>query len=185
MVAPSSPNQRSEALVAAFRKVKDFESVEKFYGGKRIPEDEFFLNTLTREFGIPRDRVEVFAKVFVYNLQFLRAFSARSLPTEPTGGAELSLSPTPPEKIPSPSPSKEPRVREFLDSCFVMMPFGEWYDRYYQEIYVPAIKEAGFEAVRADELFTTGSVVEQIWEQIAKVEASSGRSVREESQRLL
>jgi hypothetical protein len=49
-----------------------------------------------------------------------------------------------------------------------MMPFGEWFDRYYQEIYVPAIKEAGFEPVRADELFTTGSVVEQIWEQIAK-----------------
>lgn len=49
-----------------------------------------------------------------------------------------------------------------------MMPFGAWFDRYYQEIYVPAIKEAGFEPVRADELFTTGSVVEQIWEQIEK-----------------
>jgi hypothetical protein len=49
-----------------------------------------------------------------------------------------------------------------------MMPFGAWFDRYYLEIYVPAIKEAGFEPVRADELFTTGSVVEQIWEQIEK-----------------
>ena len=49
-----------------------------------------------------------------------------------------------------------------------MMPFGEWFDRYYQEIYVPAIKEAGFEPVRGDELFHTGSVVEQIWEQIEK-----------------
>jgi len=49
-----------------------------------------------------------------------------------------------------------------------MMPFGEWFDRYYQEIYVPAIKEAGFERVRADELFTTGSAVEQMWEQIEK-----------------
>jgi hypothetical protein len=49
-----------------------------------------------------------------------------------------------------------------------MMPFGPWFDRYYQEIYAPAIREAGFEPVRADELFTTGSVVEQIWEQIEK-----------------
>jgi hypothetical protein len=49
-----------------------------------------------------------------------------------------------------------------------MMPFGEWFDRYYTEVYVPAIKEAGLEPVRADELFTTGSVVEQIWEQIEK-----------------
>src|SRR5258706_6261448 len=49
-----------------------------------------------------------------------------------------------------------------------MRPFGAWFDSYYAEIYVPAIKEAGFEPVRADELFTTGSVVEQIWEQIEK-----------------
>jgi hypothetical protein len=168
VVAPSSPSQRSEALVAAFRNVKDFESVERFYGGKRIPEDEFFLNTLTREFSITRDRVEIFAKVFVENLKFLRAFSAAPAVTESTGSAELSVSPTPAERIPSPTPAKEPRVREFLDSCFVMMPFGEWFDRYYQEIYVPAIKEAGFEPMRADELFTTGSVVEQIWEQIEK-----------------
>ena len=49
-----------------------------------------------------------------------------------------------------------------------MMPFGSWFDQYYQEIYVPAIKDAGFEPSRADELFSTGSVVEQIWEQISK-----------------
>ena len=30
------------------------------------------------------------------------------------------------------------------------------------------VKESGFEPVRADELFHTGSVVEQIWEQITK-----------------
>ena len=64
--------------------------------------------------------------------------------------------------------TKAVRTRKFLDTCFVMMPFGEWFDLYYQEIYVPAIKEAGFEPVRADELFSTGSVVEQIWEQISK-----------------
>ncbi len=59
-------------------------------------------------------------------------------------------------------------VREFLDTCFVMMPFGIWNDVYYKEIYVPAIKEAGFEPIRGDEIFSSGSFVEQIWEQIAK-----------------
>ena len=48
------------------------------------------------------------------------------------------------------------------------MPFGSWFDRYYQEIYAPAIRDAGYEPVRADELFTTGSVVEQIWDQIER-----------------
>jgi hypothetical protein len=87
-----------------------------------------------------------------------------------SGGFTLGVPPgtTPPEKIPTPAAPREQRVREFLDTCFVMMPFGEWFDRYYQEIYVPAIKDAGFEPVRADELFTTGSVVEQIWDQIEK-----------------
>lgn len=169
VVAPGSPSQRSEALLRAFRSVKEFEAVEKHYGGKRIPEDEFFLNTLTREFGVPRDRGEHFSKIFLENLKYLRAFSpvpSRSETREsPT---DIGAPSTPPEKVPSPVLSKEPRVREFLDTCFVMMPFGAWFDRYYAEIYVPAIKEAGFEPVRADELFTTGSVVEQIWEQIEK-----------------
>jgi hypothetical protein len=169
VVAPSSPGKRAEALLAAFRQVKDFEAVEKFYGGKRIPEDEFFLNTLTREFNIPRDRVEVFAKVFLENLKYLRAFSAAPSSADlPAGSGEIPATAAPPDKLPSPVVSKEPRIRQFLDTCFVMMPFGAWFDRYYQEIYIPAIKEAGFEPVRADELFTTGSVVEQIWEQIEK-----------------
>ena len=171
VVAPSSPSQRAEALLAAFRSVKDFEQVEQFYGGKRIPEDEFFLNTLAREFYIPRDRADVFADIFLENLNYLRAFSGATGPTDSHGPSAEPLSAPvqiPPEKIPSPILAKQPRIREFLDTCFVMMPFGEWFDRYYQEIYVPAIKDAGLEPVRADELFTTGSVVEQIWEQIEK-----------------
>jgi len=168
VVAPSSPSQRSEALMTAFRNVKDFEAVEKFYGGKRIPEDEFFLNTLTREFSISRDRVDTFSKIFVDNLKFLRAFTPSGVSeTQPLPDEALPGT-TPPDKIPSAAGPREPRIREFLDTCFVMMPFGSWFDRYYQDIYAPAIKEAGFEPVRVDELFTTGSVVEQIWEQIQK-----------------
>jgi hypothetical protein len=168
VVAPSSPSQRSAALLSAFRSVNEFEAAERYYGGKRIPEDEFFLNTLTREFQIPRERVDTFARVFVENLKFLRAFSAPSLPPDSSEIGPEGITSTPADKIPSPVITREPRAREFLDTCFVMMPFGAWFDRYYQEIYVPAIKEAGFEPVRADELFSTGSVVEQIWEQIEK-----------------
>jgi hypothetical protein len=49
-----------------------------------------------------------------------------------------------------------------------MMPFGHWPDLYYKDILSPAIKEAGMEPLRADELFSTGTVIEQIWEQIQK-----------------
>ncbi len=96
VVAPSSPSQRSEALLTAFRSVKDFEAVEKFYNGKRIPEDEFFLNTLTREFNIPRDRVETFAKIFVDNLKFLRALAKRNPPsTQTPAQPSTAIRPTP------------------------------------------------------------------------------------------
>lgn len=164
IVAPSGPGQRQEALLKAFHNIDEFAKVEDFYGGKRVPEDEFFENTLVRKFNIARDRVKRFKEIYLGNLEYLGAFAVA--PSEPPSA--------PTDAVPSPEPSVEERrppktrVREFLDTCFVMMPFGDWFDRYYQDIYVPAIKEAGFEPVRADELFSTGSVVEQIWEQITK-----------------
>jgi hypothetical protein len=166
VVAPASPQERQDALLRAFRNVEDFRKVDEFYGTKRIPEDEYFLNTLTRQFAIPRDRASVFADVFRANVAFLRSFDIQ---TGVATSAETNEVPPPTsETTIIARTGKEKRVREFLDTCFVMMPFGGWFDRYYQEIYVPAIKEAGLEPVRADELFSTGSVVEQIWEQITK-----------------
>jgi hypothetical protein len=50
--------------------------------------------------------------------------------------------------------------------CFVMMPFGPITDRYYSEVYAPAIKSAGLEPVRGDEIFRPGCVVDQIRDQI-------------------
>jgi hypothetical protein len=169
IVAPSSPQQRQDALRQAFHSVEPFKKVDDFYKGKRIPEDEYFLNTLTRDFGIQRDRVEKFAEIFSANLQFLRSFDVSTEAEPRPTVAEVETGAGQPEGLTRTGrPSKEPRVRRFLDTCFVMMPFGQWYDRYYQDIYVPAIRDAGFEPIRADELFSTGSVVEQIWEQIEK-----------------
>lgn len=169
IVAPSSPQERKEALRQAFHNVEIFKKVDDFYRGKRIPEDEYFLNTLTRDFGIARDRVEKFAEIFSANLQFLRSFDVSTEAEPRPTVAEVEAGGSQSEGLTRTiRPSKEPRVRQFLDTCFVMMPFGQWYDRYYQDIYIPAIRDAGFEPVRADELFSTGSVVEQIWEQIEK-----------------
>lgn len=164
IVSPGSSEQRQKALLAAFRNVPDFTAVEAFYKGKKIPEDEFFENTLIRQFYILRDRVQTFSKVFLSNLSFLKAFrvtDSHEEPEVPPSQRVVDASLSMPER-------RDEGVREFLDTCFVMMPFGLWYDLYYKEVYVPAIKEAGFEPVRADELFSSGSVVEQIWEQIDK-----------------
>jgi len=166
IVAPSSSTQRQAALLQAFRNVELFKQVEDYYRGKRIPEDEFFENTLTRDFKIPRDRVKTFVEVFAENLRYLNLFAARHVESAESVTVEEAVDVE--HVAPSRRVPKKERIREFLDTCFVMMPFGEWFNRYYQDIYIPAIKEAGFEPVRADELFTTGTVVEQIWEQINK-----------------
>jgi hypothetical protein len=163
VVAPSSPAARPKALFNAFRSVEDFRKVEEFYKGKKLPEDEFFENTLYREFSIPRERIRPFIETFTSNLNFLHAFRPeRTSPREDRS----EMRPREPE-IGGDEPD-EIGGRQFLDTCFVMMPFGDWMDLYYQEVFIPSIKEAGMEPVRADELFSTGSVIEQIWEQISR-----------------
>jgi hypothetical protein len=50
--------------------------------------------------------------------------------------------------------------------CFVMMPFGEEFDRCYKNTYVPAIKRAKLHPVRADDIKMPGVIVSQVWENI-------------------
>ena len=167
VVAPGSASQRQGALLSAFRHVDEFKKVEDFYKGKKLPEDEFFENNLVRQFEIPRERVKTFIEVFTKNLDFLKAFRAADASEPITDG------PVPAGNgalLPSKSITTDDisKGRTFLDTCFVMMPFGQWFDVYYKELFIPAIKEAGMEPLRADELFSTGTVIEQIWEQIEK-----------------
>jgi len=78
IVAPSSPLQRQAALLKAFLNVELFKKVSDFYAGKPIPEDEYFGNTLVRDFDVPRERVPQFIAVFQGNLEYLKAFSPDS-----------------------------------------------------------------------------------------------------------
>jgi hypothetical protein len=47
-------------------------------------------------------------------------------------------------------------------SCFVVMPLGGIWDLYYAQIYELAIAEAGLAPVRADDVFRTGSILQDI-----------------------
>jgi hypothetical protein len=47
-------------------------------------------------------------------------------------------------------------------TCFVVMLFGGNWDEYYTEVYAPAISDAGLIAVRADEVFRAGSILQDI-----------------------
>jgi len=170
IVAPSSPLQRQAALIKALETVELFRKVSDFYAGKPIPEDEYFGNTLARDFGVPRERVATFISVFQSNLEYLKAFTSDSKgrPVVTIARRDSAVPPVAVESLQTQSPSEGESVREFLDTCFILMPFGSWFDRYFKEIYVPATKEAGFEPLRADGLFSAGAVMEQVWTQIRK-----------------
>ena len=166
IVAPSSSDQRRQALRKAFETVEVFKGVADYYAGKKIPEDEYFSNTLVREFHIPRERVEKFIDVFTKSLNYLTSFGDAPFTVQKEQKGEKSVRLSAPTAAPSHGVLLKDRQREFLDTCFVLMPFGGWYDTYYKDVYCGAIKAAGFEPFRADDLFHSGSVMEQIWEQI-------------------
>jgi hypothetical protein len=52
--------------------------------------------------------------------------------------------------------------------CFVIMPFGRPFDKYYERVYRPAIADAGLAAERADEIFTPGPFMRDVVQGIVK-----------------
>ncbi len=54
------------------------------------------------------------------------------------------------------------------DVCFMIMPFGGWFDEYYLKIYKPAIEDAGLIAHRADDLYRPSTITNDIWEYTKK-----------------
>jgi hypothetical protein len=50
-----------------------------------------------------------------------------------------------------------------MRSCFTIMPFGGRFDIYYDDVYKPAIAEAGLRATRVDDLYRSSDIVGDIW----------------------
>jgi hypothetical protein len=57
-----------------------------------------------------------------------------------------------------------------IETCFVMMPFGPQFDRYYRNIFVPAISRSGLKPLRGDSIFGPSAIVADIW-QLLKLSA--------------
>jgi hypothetical protein len=56
------------------------------------------------------------------------------------------------------------KKQELSDICFVIMPFGGWFDNYYTSIYCPAIEKSGLLPRRADDLDRPSNIVQDIWD---------------------
>lgn len=66
--------------------------------------------------------------------------------------------PAPATKSPKATAPASPR-----DTCFTIMPFGGWFDDYYETVYKPAIEAAGLKPCRADDLYRPSTIVTDIW----------------------
>src|ERR1700722_18482370 len=53
-------------------------------------------------------------------------------------------------------------------TCFVISPFGGWFDSYYDGVFAPAIASAGLHSCRADDLYRPSSIVHDIWAYVQK-----------------
>ena len=59
-----------------------------------------------------------------------------------------------------PASNKEGEIENI---CFTIMPFGGWFDTYYDAIYRPAIEAAGLVPRRADDLYRPSAIVHDVW----------------------
>ncbi len=64
--------------------------------------------------------------------------------------------------------SVKPPTPNSSDTCFVISPFGGWFDSYYVNVFEPAITKAGLLACRADDLYRPSSIVHDIWSYVRK-----------------
>jgi hypothetical protein len=52
------------------------------------------------------------------------------------------------------------------NSAFVLIPFKSPFDDYYEDIIRPAARAAGLVTLKADEIYGTGPIIQDIWKQI-------------------
>ncbi|MCH7730373.1 nucleotide-binding protein, partial [Patescibacteria group bacterium] len=62
---------RKSAITNSVFKPDSFSKVFEYYKGKKVPEKNFFANTLVRDFGIPKKQATVFVKIFMTNMKYL------------------------------------------------------------------------------------------------------------------
>jgi len=102
ILEPKTAKEKQRALVTAAFTPPTFASTYEYFKGKKLPEPQFFQNTVVREFAVPREHAEKCVSIFNANIEFLKlvriATTGRWLSTE---AVPLTPQPTePPETTP-------------------------------------------------------------------------------------
>lgn len=77
VVSPESPEAKAQALLSAALAPETFRDLYAFFRGKKLPEEQFLLNTIVRQFDIPREHAAVCARVFLANMELVGLVKSR------------------------------------------------------------------------------------------------------------
>lgn len=112
ITSPKSPEEKARSLVAAALNPPVFKSVYEYYKGKKVPEKEFLINTLIREFDVPAGKpAETFAEIFLANMEFVgltRATPGGEWLTDDPNAARIAQEPS----VPTRGDEEDPEVQE-------------------------------------------------------------------------
>jgi predicted nucleotide-binding protein len=93
---PTSAEDRDNALVSAALTPPTFKSIYEYFKGKKLPERQFFENTVIREFSVPREHAARCIEIFTKNMKFVGL--VKELPTGSWLSTEKQSSATPVEE---------------------------------------------------------------------------------------
>ena len=72
ITSPTAPEENAKSLVAAALNPAVFKSVYDYYKGKKLPEKEYLVNTIVRQFDVAAgNTAETFADIFLANMEFV------------------------------------------------------------------------------------------------------------------
>lgn len=162
ILRPQEEGTHLKGLRKAFLVAPEISEVYEHYRGENLPDEQFFDNALVDKFRIPEDKLTEFKSIFMDSLQYAKLveesndkFRIVDISGSTDGPVDTEARLKKLGKGLSVSPE---------DSCFVVMPFAEPHEGYYEMIYKPAIEKAGMKPVRADaEIFGTGKIMDQVW----------------------
>jgi hypothetical protein len=76
---------------------------------------------------------------------------------------KLSGQPPKSRKTNAKKKSKKTKAGRHRGTCFILMPFRHPFDRYFEEVFKPAVERARLKPLRADSLFLPSPVMADIW----------------------
>lgn len=162
ILKPQEKNDKISGLRDAVLTAPVVSEIYSHYRGENLPDAEFFDNALIEKFKIPSDKLGEFKAIFIESLKTAELISDHDGKYRVI---DVSAESSAHEKTKETFKKLEKTTKvKSGDTCFVMMPFADPLDSYYEKVYKPAIEKAGLTPIRADnEIFGTGKIIDQIW----------------------